>query len=265
MSSPIPFTQQNITLAEQMAGILTLPESAVPCPGVLLLHGFLSHKDEAGGLYRLLALSLANRGVVSLRIDFHGCGESDGNTQEMTIHHQVQDAKNAFQWLEESGYCHPRHMGIVGFGLGAGIAMILAAQNPKKIKSMVLLSPVANMRHDLQKEFGRQVFIRAAQTGLAEIETERHSQHLSAAFFDSLDDYDLSECIRSYSGALLALAGDQDYTAANATLLTASSPAKPKEALMLTGADRLFGVLGEDQSLAATVVELTSLWLVETL
>ncbi len=265
MPSPSSFTQHNVTLPEQVAGILTLPQSSAPPPGVMLLHGFLSQKDEVGGFYRILAASLANRGVASLRIDFRGCGESDGDIQDFTIHQQVQDAQNAYQWLVESGHCNPSRLGMVGFSLGAGIAMITVANNPNCFKSLVLLSPVANMHHDLQNKYGRQAFVQAAKNGAVDLDTEWRKLRLKAAFFESLDDYDLSDCIKSYSGALLALAGDQDYTATNATLLAASSSAKPKEALILTGTDHVFGVLGEDKSIAVTVIELTTRWLVETL
>jgi pimeloyl-ACP methyl ester carboxylesterase len=249
MSSPIPFTQHKITLPEGVAAILTLPQTSTPPPGVLLLHGFLSQKDEVGGFYRLLAVSLATRGITSLRIDFRGCGESEGDTQDMTIHQQVQDARNAYRWLSECGRVDPDRLGMVGFSLGAAIAMITTMKHPGSFKSLVLLSPVAHMHHDLQNKYGREVFIQAAQSGVAEIDT----------------GYNLSECIKSYTGALLALAGDQDYSASNATLLAASSPAKPKEALILTGTDHVFGILGEDKSIAAAVIELTSRWLVETL
>jgi pimeloyl-ACP methyl ester carboxylesterase len=265
MSSPIPFTQHKITLPEGVAAILTLPQISTPPPGVLLLHGFLSQKDEVGGFYRLLAVSLATRGITSLRIDFRGCGESEGDTQDMTIHQQVQDARNAYRWLSECGRVDPDRLGMVGFSLGAAIAMITTMKHPGSFKSLVLLSPVAHMHHDLQNKYGREVFIQAAQSGVAEIDTGWVKHLVKTAFFKSLDDYNLSECIKSYTGALLALAGDQDYSASNATLLAASSPAKPKEALILTGTDHVFGILGEDKSIAAAVIELTSRWLVETL
>jgi hypothetical protein len=76
--------------------------------------------------------------------------------------------------------------------------------------------------------------------GIAEIDTGWTSHYLKAAFFNSLDDYDLLVCIKNYKGALLTLAGDQDYSASNATILAAASPAKPKEALILTGAPTMF-------------------------
>jgi uncharacterized protein len=265
MSTPTPFTQHNVTIPEQVAGILALPQSSIPSPGVLLLHGFLSQKDEVGGFYRMLAVSLASRGIASLRIDFRGCGESSGNTEDITISQQVEDAQNAYQWLAESQYCNPARLGMVGFSLGASIAMITTAHHKNGFKSLVLLSPVAHMYHDLQTKYGSAIFIQAAQTGFAEIDAGWVKRRLKSRFFESLNDYNLLDCIKSYSGALLALAGDQDYSAANATLLAASSSARPKEALILKGTDHVFGILDEDKSIATTVIELTSRWLVETL
>jgi predicted acyl esterase len=96
--------------------------------------------------------------MTSLRIDFHGCGESSGDVQDITVHQQVQDAQNAFQWLAESGHCNPSRMGMVGFSLGAAVATIVATRHPGDIKSLVLLSPLANMHHDLQEKYGRECF-----------------------------------------------------------------------------------------------------------
>lgn len=265
MQPSVSFTQRNITLPDQIAGILTIPQSAIPTPGVILLHGFASQKDEVGGYYRMLSASLANRGILSLRIDFRGCGESGGNFQELTIHSQVQDAQNAIKWLTDSEYCQPSRLGLVGFSLGAAIAMIAAAQNPIVFKSLVLLSPVANMAHDLQSKYGQYAFIQAKKQGFIDLNLQQGQVRLKSAFFESLNEFDLSACIKSYSGALLALAGEQDYSATNATLLAASSSAHPKEALIITNTDHVFGILSEDKSVAITVIELATRWLVETL
>lgn len=41
-------------------------------------------------------------------------------------------------------------------------------------------------------------------------------------------------------------------------MLAASSSARPKEALVITGTDQIFGILGEDKSTAKTVIELVT-------
>jgi hypothetical protein len=66
---------------------LTLPRPDGTSPAALLLHGFASHRDEVGGLYRRLAAALAARGVAVSEIavypgeiKFAFLSDPDGNS-----------------------------------------------------------------------------------------------------------------------------------------------------------------------------------------
>jgi ketosteroid isomerase-like protein len=88
---------------------------------------------------------------------------------------------------------------------------------------------------------------------------------LKQGFFDSLDDYDLKGLIAQYPGAYLAVAGDQDFSAAYVEDFVATAPADPKQAWIIPGGDHIFQVLTEDQTMAEEVITRTADWFAETL
>lgn len=243
-----------------IAGIFTTPITDNPVPAALLLHGFGSHKDEVGNLYMTLAHTLAEQRIASLRIDFSGWGESEGDMADTTIAGQVADAERATQYLAASQIVDPSRLGIVGFSLGSAITMILAADHPDVFKSMVLLSPVGHLRDDFLGSLGQENFDRAAQEGIVTIDLGWRSVTLKQGFFESLAAYDLHQKIRVYPGALSLLAGSEDFSAPSARLLAEVSSAKDKQLIILDGADHIFNVLERDD-FANEVVNAIAAWL----
>src|SRR5436305_1157500 len=87
-------------------------------PAVLLLHGLGGNRHEHGGLFIKAAATLARAGMVALRVDFRGAGETGGCTREITIKTQVQDAQDAFEYLLAIPYVDARSVSILGFSFG---------------------------------------------------------------------------------------------------------------------------------------------------
>ncbi len=75
---------------------LVQPAGNGPFPAVLMLHGFGSSRDEVGNLFLKLAMALGEEGIASLRIDFHGWGESTGEMVGSTVDGMVADAESAY-------------------------------------------------------------------------------------------------------------------------------------------------------------------------
>jgi fermentation-respiration switch protein FrsA (DUF1100 family) len=106
--------EQRVLIANEIAGIVTVPEEGAVVPAVLLLHGFGNQKDEVGDLYKRLAQLLAAKGIGSLRFDFHGWGESSGDMADTTIEQQVNDAGTAYDYLVGLDFVEPARIGVVG-------------------------------------------------------------------------------------------------------------------------------------------------------
>jgi alpha/beta superfamily hydrolase len=264
-AGPAAGVEQSVIIGNGIAGTLNLPAGVKMPPAVLMLHGFGSYKDEVGNMYKRLAAALAAKGIASLRIDFSGFGKSDGDTGSTTVGGQVKDAEAACAWLQDLKTVNPRRLGVIGFSLGGGIATIVTAQHPLWFASRVTWSSVGDFTKDFKDVLGEEAFVTASAKGVVGLDLGWRTIVLKKAFFDSLKDYDLGELIRGYPGAYLAIAGSKDFSAAYAPVFVDSAAARPKEALIVPGGDHIYGVFGEDQSMANGVINTTADWFAETL
>ena len=258
-------SHQVVTLDNGIVGTLNQPTGAANAPAVLMLHGFGSSRDEVGAMYARLAEALAARGVGSLRIDFQGFGKSDGDTGSTTVTGQVADAEVAYQYLAGLDWVDPERIGVIGFSLGGGVSTIAAAQHPEWFKSMVTWSSVGDMVPDFIDSLSQEAFDTAAAKGVVGLDLGWRTIVLKQGFFESLGQYDLAQLITDYPGAYLAVAGDQDFSAAYAPGFVESAQAAPKEVWIVPGGDHIYGVLSDDQSMADSVIERTAQWFAETL
>jgi len=254
-----------IKLDNGVAGVLRKPSGATSAPVVLMLHGFGSQKDEVGNMYVRLADALAERGIGSLRIDFQGFGKSDGDTGATTVGGQVADAEAAYQYLTGLDWVDPSRIGVIGFSLGGGVSTIAAATHPDWFKSMVTWSSVGDMVPDFVNDLTQEAFDTAAAKGIVGLDLGWRTIALKKDFFDSLRQYDLAQLIQQYPGAFLAVAGDQDFSAAYAPGFVEAATGEPKEAWIVPGADHIYGVLTEDQTMADDVIQRTADWFKTTL
>jgi len=125
---------------QKIIGSLHLPENAPkPMPAVVFCHGFAGNRIGKYRLYVLIARRLAELGIASLRIDFRGSGESEGNFSAMTLEGEVSDVLQSIEFLKKQPEIDPERVGILGNSLGGAVA-VLAAQKAGNIKSLVLLA-----------------------------------------------------------------------------------------------------------------------------
>ncbi|MBI5049188.1 MAG: alpha/beta fold hydrolase [Deltaproteobacteria bacterium] len=104
----------------------------IPAPAgsrvIILVHGKAFHRanPEIGMLE--IAGSLVKNGYNILMFDLRGWGESEGNRFSLGYFEQ-RDLKGAIQYLKGRGF-HAGQIGIMGWSMGAAIAMITAGTTP---------------------------------------------------------------------------------------------------------------------------------------
>ena len=120
-----------------------LPEH---CPIVILCHGFGGERNNA--LFRSIADGLEAQGIASIRFDFNGHGESEGDFQQMTVPNEVVDARRVYEWVKADGRFG--RIGITGHSQGGVVTAMLAGQLGKKALKLgvVLLAPAGVLRDD---------------------------------------------------------------------------------------------------------------------
>jgi len=110
---------------------------------VVMFHGYTGHKNENGFLFKTLSLELAECGFASLRFDFLGSGDSDGEFRDITFDSEVMDAEDIIRRAKELNNNLP--IILLGFSFGGAIAGYLSYKYMDDIEKLVLLSPAGNM------------------------------------------------------------------------------------------------------------------------
>lgn len=138
------------TERERVPAILLVPDattaSAQRCPAAVLLHGFTSRKERmAEGLGRAL---LARR-VATIAIDLPLHGEREGSIDELSLRNPLQligawrlalaEVRRSLDYLSELAAVDAERLAIVGYSLGAFLAVVGAADDAR-VKAMVLAS-----------------------------------------------------------------------------------------------------------------------------
>jgi len=108
----------------KLSGIISVPENLAPSerrPAFIVLHGFGGNKDGQG--QKVVANQFTAWGYVTLRIDFRGCGESEGERGRIICLDQVADTRNAVSFLATRPEVDPRRIALVGSSFGAAVAV----------------------------------------------------------------------------------------------------------------------------------------------
>jgi len=257
----------------QVPGILVIPKQRLSnkLPAVVMLHGTASQKNEVGGLYRRLAIALANQGIASLRIDFAGTGDSPVDYRQYTLSSAQQDALTAINYLTRQAAIDPQRIGVIGFSQGGLIAQLVAVKDPR-IKAMVTWSSVANNGIGPFQSMFDQYYAEAEQNGYAVVKFPWRARPLnfSLQWFNGIKTSNALDQMANYNGRLLAIAGTGDHTVPYvSSIKLIDTVASPMASLYLVkNANHMFNVLGDpnsnglavDQSKAEEVLALTSNW-----
>ncbi len=255
------FKEYTVTLDNGIVGTIVEPEGAAgPVPAVLMLHGFASSRDEVGNMYKNLAAELGQEGIASLRIDFRGWGESAGEMTASTVPGQVEDAATAYNYLTTLDFVDTARIGVIGFSLGASIAVFSAGENPDWYKSMVLWSGGTDLPGIFLEELGQENFDKAAAEGQVTIDLGFRMVTLGADFFTSLGQYDAEAEFANYAGSFMVIAGTEDFSAEYLDWYLSNAKGALRAAYLVPGADHIYGVLSDDQTMANDVIAKTAAW-----
>ena len=129
----------------KLSAIMQVPNGKTSYPMVIICHGFTGNKNEP--LLTTLADNLEAVGIASLRFDFNGHGESEGNFSDMTVLNEIGDAVKVYNYV--GGLSKVTSISIVGHSQGGVVASMVAGQlGTNKIKALALMAPAAVLRDD---------------------------------------------------------------------------------------------------------------------
>lgn len=138
-----------------LRGMLHIPEKLdKKIPIVVIYHGFAGNKMGPHFAFVKLSRILEKCGIASVRFDFIGSGESDGEFCDMTFANEIHDANAIFDYVKSLDFIDADKIGVFGYSMGGAIASVIAGDRSDEINTLCLLAPAGNM-----EEIVREVFI----------------------------------------------------------------------------------------------------------
>lgn len=187
-----------------VAAILTEPERKTG-RAAILCHGFLSNKDSRTNL-RVTELLVA-RGISTLRFDWFGMGESEGEFGRITVSTCCDQLERAISLMRERGY---HELGLIGSSFG-GLLAILVAQHHPELRAVGLKCPVPDFPEMLEHEFGSNGIEEWKRTNyIPDVTGGTAPVFLDFAFYESCRAFNAYEAARAIKNPVMIVHGEQD-------------------------------------------------------
>ena len=108
-----------------LAAEVQMPENkgTGKCPITILAHGFGGDKNWQ--LMKLVSDSLQMHGIASIRFDFNGHGESEGDFKDMTVPNEIEDLKRVVRYALQLDGCNGK-IGLLGHSQGGVVVSMTA-------------------------------------------------------------------------------------------------------------------------------------------
>ncbi|WP_040950234.1 alpha/beta hydrolase [Gorillibacterium massiliense] len=179
------------------------PEALAPL--VIICHGFVGSRIGVDRLFVKAGRELGENGFAVLRFDFAGCGESSGDYGDNGLDSMIAQTIGVIDYAEGLPGIDPERITLLGHSLGGAVAIHVAAVD-RRIKNLILWSPVANPINDIVRIVGKAAYEEAIHAG----STDYAGYRLSAGFFNSLVSHHPFQEVRKFPGNVLLVHGTSD-------------------------------------------------------
>ena len=180
-----------------LRGYLDLPENAEKI--VVMLHGFTGHRMEHNGHFRNLSRLLSKNNIASLRMDYHGNGESDGEFYDFDFDYLLEDAKQMIEFAKNVKGI--KEVELLGFSLGGAVASLVA--DDKVIKKLLSWSPAGNMIELAKARFEKALKLENGNAYFSGFE-------MSENFVKTIQKYDMYQNTKNFKNPVMVICGRDD-------------------------------------------------------
>ena len=220
-------------MGETLTGDLYLPDNN-PQSGVVFGHCFTCSRHT-----RVITASceaLYHAGIATLRFDFSGNGQSQGNFAETTYSKHVKEMQLAIQQLKHYGV---ENIGLAGHSMGAAISLLTASRTPEVGAVCTLAGRFSEL--DVSGLLGETKVEELRQTGQIHFSSRGRNLMLGNDFFDDVKEYNLADTVSHLNIPLLAIHGEEDDIISVSEVYQ-SRQLKPENTTIevLKGADHMF-------------------------
>ncbi|MCP5049739.1 MAG: hypothetical protein GY940_21400 [bacterium] len=229
-SSPVYEVEEEVLIFQNegmnLVATLVTPKGLRKPPVVITFNGFAEDRfykeiPNTGGehFYPRLSRKFAELGIATLRVDYRGSGDSDGDYTMTTFSTQISDALAAVEYVSRNlrRRVNATSIGMLGFSQG-GLVTSFAASKDKRIDSAVIWSGVVTPAFtygSLLTFDGIREGVALPDGGILNVpifvgDLFLGNIDLGKGFFQEVFTADPRAAIRDFKGPLMYVAGEAD-------------------------------------------------------
>ena len=216
-------------------------------PAVVMLHGTGSNREEAGNGYKMAAPVMADNGIVTLRIDFMGNGDSTADYSDYCYTSANLDAKAAADYLAGLDYVDADKIAVMGWSQGGTNALLAAAAYPETFKAVITWAGALDLG-SMFEDFDASLAA-AKKDGSVEMTFDwRDSLQVGKRWFEEVKATDVEAETAKIKAPILAINGLSDTTVdpENARKIVAASKNEATKLYLIENCDHTYNVFSGD-------------------
>jgi len=206
-------------------------------PLIISCHGFTGSKEGSGRALDM-AEQLANLGFNTLLFDFAGCGQSEGDWEDISLSGQIADLGAVVKWCRREGFAK---IILNGRSFGGTTVLCYAARD-HLIAAVCTWAAVARLTNLFENRVSANSILNGDPDELITLAGEEGVVALKRSFFIDLRKHDPLEAAAAISPRPLLLvhgSHDQSVPLEDANILYQQA-AEPKQLAIIEGADHRF-------------------------
>ena len=262
----IPVAAQDGIPAHEIPATLTLPVSAskdAKVPGVVMLHGTGSNRDEAGMGYALAAPRMAADGIATLRIDFMGNGDSTASYRDYNYTSANIDAKAAADYLVGLEVVDGGKLGVMGWSQGGTDALLAAEAHPDTFQAVVTWSGALELNGAslFAGTSFEDAYAQAKKEGFYTMTFDwREPLELGERWFQEVAETNILKVTADIKAPILAINGKDDTTVTpdNAEKIVKAAANADSQLLLVDNCDHTYNVFSGDFTALYQTVDATA-------
>ena len=260
----IPVAAQDGIPAHEIPATLTLSASKdAKVPGVVMLHGTGSNRDEAGMGYALAAPRMAADGIATLRIDFMGNGDSTASYRDYNYTSAVIDAKAAADYLAGLETVDGGNLGVMGWSQGGTDALLAAEAHPDTFQAVVTWSGALELNGAslFAGTSFEDAYAQAKKEGFYTMTFDwREPLELGERWFQEVAETNILKVTADIKAPILAINGKDDTTVTpdNAEKIVKAAANADSQLLLVDNCDHTYNVFSGDFTALYQTVDATA-------
>ncbi len=221
-----------------LATVLHKPQGKGQFPAVILFPGFLAGKDDK--YIVSLADQLAENGIVALRFDPAGFGESEGTiAEDYRLSVFMNDIDIMWSYLKHQPFVNDKVIGLYGHSLGGTAAICFGGDYPTGISAIAAVAPPQTFESGTLMKLK---FPEWEKSGVLVVEREPYGKmEIPYAFVKDARLYSALESVKAVQRPILVVTGTMDtHVSPKETRELFLAANEPKELVEMLGMDHVY-------------------------